>query len=207
MSNPVVYSIDKDFQNKKVAPEILAEEISDSAISIAVKHIDTDADQVFVYFIDEPRDSDVTILNGIVTAHTGQRTESKLYAISSLIDQTIAAPSSVVFGDLGGFVTDPTYFTNNLSLGEGGGLIAHVNGQVRTTGSGAEIQFTEDGTVLGSFDAPNTSAAWQNFSFSTDVAMTAGLHSYVLEGRSNGALVALSVRYVQVRFVETMILQ
>jgi len=66
------FSIEDDFPNHKVATDRLTREIQASAIVMALDRIDTAADVCDVWFKDALAAGDVTILNGLVAAHSGE---------------------------------------------------------------------------------------------------------------------------------------
>ena len=65
------YSIQNDFPNHKVATDSLAQQIQQSAIVTALDYISTAGDNCDIWFKAELSAGDITILNGIVAAHTG----------------------------------------------------------------------------------------------------------------------------------------
>lgn len=66
------YSIQNDFPNHKVATDRLTQEIQQSAIVIALDYISTSGDNCDIWFKDALSVGDVTILDGIVAAHSGE---------------------------------------------------------------------------------------------------------------------------------------
>jgi hypothetical protein len=66
------YSISQDFPNQKVAPSRLSVEIQESAIVIALDHIDTDGDSCNIWFKDDLSVGDESILSTIVSNHSGE---------------------------------------------------------------------------------------------------------------------------------------
>ena len=65
------YSISGDFPNAKVCPDRLRDEIRASAIVTALQSILTSGDDCDIWFKDALSAGDVTILDGIVAAHSG----------------------------------------------------------------------------------------------------------------------------------------
>lgn len=67
------FSLAVDFPNHVVNPDILSQEIADSTIiEIALDHIDSSGDDVFVWFVDQLPEPQQDELFNIVHAHTGE---------------------------------------------------------------------------------------------------------------------------------------
>lgn len=64
-------TISTDFPNGKVATDRLALEIQSSSIVIALDRVDTEGDTCNIWFKDELVSGDVTTLDGLVAAHSG----------------------------------------------------------------------------------------------------------------------------------------
>ena len=65
------YSISVDFPSQAVATDRLSQEIQDSAIVTALDYINTNGDDCDIWFKDQLSAGDVTVLDGIVAAHSG----------------------------------------------------------------------------------------------------------------------------------------
>jgi len=66
------YSISEDTPNDKVASDRLTQEIRDSDIVTALDYINTDGDELDIWMKDELSSGDETILDGIVSTHSGE---------------------------------------------------------------------------------------------------------------------------------------
>ncbi len=66
------YSVSGDFPNQKVAPDRLTQEIQTSSIVTALDYINVSGDDCDIWFKDSLSAGDVTVLDGIVAAHSGE---------------------------------------------------------------------------------------------------------------------------------------
>jgi hypothetical protein len=66
------YSIQTDFPNHKVATDRLLGEVSSSAVTIAIDHINTEGDDCDVWFKGVLSSEDEAILDALVAAHSGE---------------------------------------------------------------------------------------------------------------------------------------
>lgn len=76
------YSIQNDFPNHAISSDRLTQEIIDSAIVIALDHIDTFGDECSIVFKSDLDIGNKTILDGLISIHSGQPLPSPIQTVS-----------------------------------------------------------------------------------------------------------------------------
>lgn len=69
MASPYVYSIQNDFPQSQVSPDLLTSEILASAIVTVFQHIDTAGDVCTIWFVTPLSGAEETLLDAVVAAH------------------------------------------------------------------------------------------------------------------------------------------
>jgi hypothetical protein len=198
-----------DFLNQAVNLDKLTAAIaaSDPAISSAqLSGISTSEDEeaaevtCSIVFDGELSAGDQTQLDVIVAAHDGQPpTKIVFHASSKLLEGEVALTNPSGFDVLGGVVTTPDFFTAILAA-----CLGRIVGSYKAVGAGAELRLVEDGaTVLGTFEIPDSSGAWQQMQWFTSTPPSAGTHTYTVEGKLNGATSA-AVRFTSLSLLEVV---
>lgn len=123
---------------------------------------------------------------------------SVIFHASSKIVENEKAIVSPTWETLGGVVSTPGFFAIDIAK-----VFGRCIGSLQATGTGAELTIVESETELVGtpFSIPDTSGAWQPFSFSTDQLIGLATNTYELRGRLNGASAA-KVRFVSLSMLE-----
>ena len=198
-----------DFLNQAVNLDKLTAAIaaSNPAISSAqLVGISTDEDEetaavtCSIDFDGELSAGDQTQLDAIVAAHNGQpSTKICFHASSKLLEGEVALTNPSGFDVLGGVVTTPDFFTAILAA-----CLGRIVGSYRAVGAGAELRLVEDDeTVIGTFEIPDSSGAWQQMQWFSSTPPSAGTHTYTIEGKLNGATSA-AVRFTSLSLLEVV---
>ena len=72
MAFQIQYSISEDFPNAALSSDRLIDEIEDSTIVTLLRTINTNGDNCYVIFVDEPSADEKITLDGIVATHSGE---------------------------------------------------------------------------------------------------------------------------------------
>lgn len=138
-------------------------------------------------------------LDAVIAAHTGKVKKPRYHDSLRLVGPVVAITTVDTWQDLGSIVTTPGFFTGNPAV------FASLVGSVKADGAGAELRLVQDVghlnangkrrvydgtpaevTVLTStpYAIGDTSDAWEDAEFKTDVAMQLETRNeYRLEGR------------------------
>jgi hypothetical protein len=110
---------------------------------------------------------------------------------SSQILNAVTPIVDVAFAELGGIVAAPSLLVPELSS-----LVIRLVGLYRTTLTGAKLRVCQDGVAVSlELALTDTLGAWTTFTLNTNVAPSAGLHVYTLEGLLGAAALA-ELKYV-----------
>jgi hypothetical protein len=90
------YSVSQDFPNQKVNPDLLTEQIQDSAIVTALDYINVTGDDCDIWFKDALSAGDKTILDTLVANHSGAPTPAQTEKVDVENFATIEDPTKVV---------------------------------------------------------------------------------------------------------------
>lgn len=198
------------FKNDVFNEDSLKLEIAaDSEIVTALSHISSSEDvetgitEVVFHFPTDLSSEEQTALGTLVSNHEGAPPMVvKWHASSVLTDHEKSATAAYpAWTELGGAVTTPEFFSENLPYCKG-----RVVGQYRTDGPGALLRIKEGDAEPSShsFEAPNTNGQWVNMQWFSADPPTEGTHLYALEAQlpeTPGATI-ITVKYVAVSLLE-----
>lgn len=108
MATKYTYSIQDDFPNHAVAADRLAQEIRNSAITIALDYASTSGDDCDIWFKASLSGDEETVLDGIVANHSGEPLPSGALSVS--IDTTSQQPVPVASIASSGWFPDPSSY-------------------------------------------------------------------------------------------------
>jgi len=187
------FSISGDFPNRRVVLDLLREEIIGSSISTALNSLGKSGDDCAVTFADVLSTANETTLDGIVAAHTGKLVIFEFRGALTVVPSEALIVGLLTFDVLGGIAMQPAAL-EPLSSDQ----VIRFWGEVKSLGTGGEIQVVENAsgtdTIIATFSIPDTSSAYQAVTFDSTVSVQAGLNTYRVEGRLNGATLA-AVRF------------
>ena len=189
--------------NDAVDPTSLYSQIQGAALSSATfEYVSTDSDPtgsgvptIYVWFDSEPNSADRATLGGIIAAHTGVAAPRvTFHASSKFVESTAAISNDTDWEVLGGVVTSPSFFADDLDS-----IVGRCTGFCEVTGLGVELRVTENGATM--LSSPHALSESGTFQFDTDTPPSAGQNVYRLEARLNGATAA-SVSFVSMSLLE-----
>jgi hypothetical protein len=202
MSYSYQVSISEDFPNQKVHSISLKTAVDALELeSATLQYINTDGDDCFLVFDIEPSSEDITAIDGVIDAHTGNPSPVVVWHASSVLAESEKSTSDTDpnWTELGGSVTTPNFFTPNVAA-----CLGRVVGMVKTNGTGAKLRLREGEVIpTGGYNVPDTEGEWTAMQWFAPDHPTAGTHSYALEGQlpTSGAT-ELKVKYVAVSLLE-----
>lgn len=159
--------------------------------------------QMMIMFSSTLSGGQIATVDATIAAHVGAPVPSyALRAETRVVGSEVAIVSSG-WADIteSGVVLSPDL------LGSLDDLVGIVNGESKADGAGAEIRIVEDPgpsqrVISASIALPNTGAAWGFIPLSvTNDSFDPGRHTYMLQGRLNGATSA-SIRFVSLALAE-----
>jgi len=192
------YNLD-DTANAVLDMQALKKEINDNT-TITTECLDVSAPNhegdFNIEFEGDLGGGEKTELGSVVGAHPGTPlTTYQFIANTKLVEDEKTVTSDSSFEQVGGVVTKVDEFAATLSK-----VVGRVRGSAKVSGSGAQIQLVEEGspdTVMhtSDWDLADTSGAWVEFEFVTDVTPSAGTQTFRLDGRLDGAT-SFELRFV-----------
>jgi len=195
--NPAVYSIAGDTLNGAVLPAKLHGEITLAGFG----YVETEEDELRVYFDHDLSGAELGDLDAIVAAHDGIPAPGLSFRVpSKIVNDPKEITSDQTFVDLGGVVTTLGAFISDASK-----AVGRFVGSIKTQGAGAELDVVQDSdgsSILNApYALPDTAGVWTPLSFSTEKPPHLYQETFMLMGRLNGASAA-SVRYTTLSLLE-----
>jgi hypothetical protein len=123
--------------------------------------------------------------------------KTKICVSSRLVHLEVAITETTKWQELGGAILDPDFFSSRADQCRG-----RVSGEYKSVGAGATLRLYEDGVGAGNFTLEDTAGVWTKMRWNTG-AVTAGVHSYLINGRLNSAASA-SIRFCDITLVEIL---
>ncbi len=132
----------------------------------------------------------------------------KFHASSKMIGKKASIPSASGWQELGGVVTNPAFFIDDMNS-----VIGRIVGSYKANGGGAELRIMESNDdypeaarslVAASYQLPDTNGKWSHFAFNTDISPSGQSLTYSLEGQLNAATSA-ELRFVSLSLLELIL--
>lgn len=191
------------FLNGAVEPDRLIAEIKSTALSTKITRIDTRGTTCSIVFSSDLTAGEITTLDGIVAAHTGQPITFVVFRAGSTLVTDAKSIEGVGWVDVGGVVSRISFLTHHMA-----NAFARVVGQVKCNGDDAEIRVVDaEGTaLLGPLTLPNTEGEWAILSLTTapGLPFDAAETLYVAQAQKNTAT-EVAFRYLSFSLLEVVV--
>lgn len=196
------FDIATDTLNGSVDPNKLDGEIRALSFTTAVfEGIVVDGTDLHVDFDVAPEAGEQTTVTSTVAAHDGVPDEVVIPQEALLMVSRVTAiteSSESEAAEIAGFLLRPQRFVGVLS-----DLKLQIAGRVRSNDGPTRIRVYEDGVAISDQENhADTSGAWDEFQFRTNVDMTNGRHLYTVRAWMGGTTTSADLQYCVAEFIE-----